>query len=348
MAHFMIAQLNDGRYGTASILSPATIAEMHQRTFAADPRLGGWAHGFMDRMMNGHRVLLHDGSWEGFESVMLLVPGCQFGLFISANATGGIDAVIHILNLFYDRFMPNPASPDVAVSATTAAGHLAAPRAGFYEPARHNESTVEKVVNLLSPLRLVVDPDGTVHFKNKTWRPAGNGLYEAVDGSDHLVFLAGIGGRRYAATDGPTYQLMNQTESLPFNLVVLLVIAVVALSALVAAVIGLFRRGRPVLVGWRWARRLGNASVLVGLAFLVGLGAVLFGDTSGFLYGYPLGFRLLLVLPVLAIALGLAALALTGLAWRRSGSSVTARVHQIVVLVGLAAFTWFVAQWNLF
>src|SRR5262249_47193119 len=151
-----------------------------------------------------------------------------------------------------------------------------------------------------------------------TWRPAGNGLYAAVDGSDHMVFLDGIGGRRYAATDGPTYQLMNLTESLPFNLVVLLVIAVVALSALVALAIGLFRRRSGVAIGWRWARRLGSASVLVGLAFLIGLGAILFGDTSEFLYGYPLGFRLLLVVPVLAVALGLAALVLTGLAWCRS------------------------------
>src|SRR5215472_7885825 len=64
MARFMAAHLNDG----GPILSPATTALMHQRTYAADPRLNGYAHGFMDRSIDGHRVLTHDGSWEGFES----------------------------------------------------------------------------------------------------------------------------------------------------------------------------------------------------------------------------------------------------------------------------------------
>src|SRR5215472_7953834 len=99
MARFMAAHLNGG----GPILAPATTELMHQRTYAADPRLAGYAHGFMDRIINGHRVLMHDGSWEGFESVLLLVPGCHLGLFISANATGGIDAVTQILNLFYGR-----------------------------------------------------------------------------------------------------------------------------------------------------------------------------------------------------------------------------------------------------
>ena len=96
MGHFMMANLNEGRYGDASILSPATMALMHTRSFAADPRLGGHAHGFVDKTINGHRVLMHDGGWEAFESVMILIPGCDLGLFLSANSYSGADAMASV------------------------------------------------------------------------------------------------------------------------------------------------------------------------------------------------------------------------------------------------------------
>ena len=80
---------------------------MHERSFAADPRLGGYAHGFMDRTINGHRVLMHDGSWEGFQSALVLVPDCDLGLFVSTNGTGGIDAAHRVAcTAFFDRFAP--------------------------------------------------------------------------------------------------------------------------------------------------------------------------------------------------------------------------------------------------
>ena len=48
-----------------------TTALMHERTFAADPSLGGFAHGFIDRTFNGHRALMHDGSWVRLRKVAL-------------------------------------------------------------------------------------------------------------------------------------------------------------------------------------------------------------------------------------------------------------------------------------
>ena len=60
----MIAHLHGA--ARRGILTPQTTARMHQRSFAADPRLDGYAHGFMERRINGHRVLMHDGGWEGF------------------------------------------------------------------------------------------------------------------------------------------------------------------------------------------------------------------------------------------------------------------------------------------
>ncbi|MFG2004593.1 serine hydrolase domain-containing protein [Spirillospora sp. NPDC048911] len=349
MAHFMIAHLDGGRFGTRAVLKPETAARMHERSYAADPRLGGYAHGFMDRTINGHRVLMHDGSWEGFQSQMILVPGCDLGLFISTNGTGGVDTVTAVGRFFFDQFVPASAKPAQASSQPSPTPPTlraeAAPRGGFYKPARHNESTVEKLLVLLGPARLKVDGDGTVRFKGETWRPQGNGFYTRADGRDHLVFLAGPEGRRYVATDGPAYQLMGAAETLPVNLGVLLVFVLAALSALAVPLARL--RRRPRSSAWRIARSLAASALALGLAFLVLLFVQVLGDTSEFLYGVPFSFRALLVLPVVVVVMTACASFYTVKAWRGSGAGLTARVHQIGLLTGLLALTWFAWQWNL-
>jgi hypothetical protein len=352
IANFMNAQLHGGRFGTNEILTPATTAQMHQRSFAADPRLDGYAHGFMDHTINGHRVLMHDGGWEGFRSVLMLVPGCDLGLFLSMNGTSAEQAAGGFTDAFFNRFVPAPAQPD-ATAASTPAGRttVTTARAGFYEPARHNESTVEKVTNLLGPLRLTVDADGTVHFGGKTWTPQAAGLYRVAGATDRMVFLAGTDGRRYVATNGVTYRLMSRTETLPFNLVVLLVVGLAALSTLALPVVWLLRRllhrTRIITGTWRAARILAAGALALGVAFLAALTATLIGNTDEFQYHVPLSFRLLLAVPVIAVGAGLAGTALTVKGWRNSSAGIVARIHQVAMLGGVVALAWFLWQWNL-
>jgi CubicO group peptidase (beta-lactamase class C family) len=350
MANFMIAQLHDGQFNGNAILSPASAEQMHQISFTADPRLGGYAHGFMERRMNGHQILMHDGGWEGFTSGLILVPGCDVGLFLSGNGTASGDTLAALVSLFFDRFVPTPASPDVPAS-TTGASATSVPRAGFYIPTRHNESTVEKLTTLLSAARMTVDAHGTVHFGGKQWLPQGGNLYGLADGSNHLVAFTGTDGRRYVATDGPAYQLVSQDRTLPFNLVVLLIFAVPALGALTLPLVALVRRlrhrPRATTRPWRAARWLAGGAAAVGFGFLVALFVVLTASGDAFLYGVPRYFTLLLVAPVLVLLASAAALGYTVIGWRSSGAGVVARIHQVTLLVGLTALAWFLWQWNL-
>jgi hypothetical protein len=59
----------------------------------------------------------------------------------------------------------------------------------------------------------------------------------------------------------------------------------------------------------------------------------------------PTNVQVLLVLPLLVLALTVAAIATTVRAWRRA--SVLARGHQVAVLAGLLALLWFCQHWNL-
>jgi CubicO group peptidase (beta-lactamase class C family) len=330
MADFMIAQLNSGR----GILSPATTALMQSRSYAADPRLDGYAHGFMDGTINGHRVLMHDGGWEAFGSLLILVPDCHLGLFVSSNTTSGTSALVNQLPGFYDRFLPSVPAAAVPFPPT------GVPVAGFYEPTRHVESTIGKLLNLVGPARLTISTDGTVHFKGKNWTPVGDGLYRATDGSDHLVARGG-----YVATDGPAYQMMTRSETPLVNLGLLLVVVLLGLSGLGVLLIAAFRR-RPVTL-WRASRLLASGAAGLAVVFLVLVLVVLLGDTSAYLYGVPLNFQLLLALPIVVLLAGTAALTGTVIAWRRPAAGVIVRSHHIAILISLAAFAWFTWQWNL-
>ncbi len=291
---------------------------------------------------------MHDGGWEAFQTVLILVPGCDLGVFISTNASGGVETLTDLVPRFFDAFAPVTSTPE-PTSGPSSGLRPVPPAAGFYKPTRHNESTVEKLTTLLGPARLTIDGDGTLHFRGRTWKPGADGLYTRDDGGDHLVFLAGAGGRRYVATDTTALQLMGPAETLPVNLGVLLAFAVAALSGLllplVAAGRRLRKRPRPLSGRWRAARWLATGAGLVGLTFLVLLAVEVFA--VDFLYGWPASFIALLALPVVALLTAGAAVVFTAAGWRGAGASVAARVHQSVLLAGLVALAWFLWQWNL-
>jgi hypothetical protein len=133
---------------------------------------------------------------------------------------------------------------------------------------------------------------------------------------------------------------MSRGETLPVNLLVLLVFVLIALTA-----IGIPLRRRSRDRSWRLSRSLAAAAALLGLAFLVGLGYELLANSAAFLYGVPFTFRLLMIVPVLVLLAGVAALIFAVRGWRAAG--LPARIHQVTLFAALAAFAWFLGEWNL-
>jgi hypothetical protein len=143
--------------------------------------------------------------------------------------------------------------------------------------------------------------------------------------------------------------LLATDQTLPFNLLVLLVFLVPALGVLVLPVLWLVRRltRRPAKGSqwWQAARLTAAGAAGLGVVFLVALTATLLGNTDEFQYHVPLTFRLLLIVPLVVLAGAAAAIGFTVKGWR--GAGVIARVHQVTLLAGLAALAWFLWQWNL-
>jgi CubicO group peptidase (beta-lactamase class C family) len=350
MANFMIAHLQKGRFGDARILAESTAELMHRRSFTADPRIDGYAHGFKEQTFNGHRVIMHDGTWEGFASALVLVPDAGLGLFVSTNSFGGIDAVTDLLPAFFDRFLPGTRAAPPPRSST--GGAPLTPRPGFYRPTRSNKSTIEKLVTLTSSARLRVADDGALRFKNKRWTPVAPGLYQEDGGAQRLTVVKTAAGDTYVATDGPAYERIPWWDTILFNIAVALLFVATALTAivgmpLIALVRRLRRRSPDMPRAWRISRLLACLGGAFGLVFVVLLARALLGDTS-VIYGVPASVRILLLLPPLFLVLAVAATAGTVAAWRRHRIGVLVRVHQVTLLAGLLGLIWFCFHWNLF
>lgn len=61
MAKFMIAHLQNGRYGTTSILKEATARQMHSELFTNDPKVSGWTYGLWEMRLNNQSIIGHGG-----------------------------------------------------------------------------------------------------------------------------------------------------------------------------------------------------------------------------------------------------------------------------------------------
>ncbi len=345
MAHFMLAHLQNGRYNQAQLLQPATVQLMHSRSFSHNPQMDGWAHGFMELTINGQHAILHDGGWEEFESAMILLPEHNLGVFLSFNSPGGTQILPAFFNHYYPTVAPTP--------APAPADPRVQPLAGFYKPARSTMSTVEKVTTLVDSARLAVLDDGSLQFAGKKWTSIGPLLYGSVEGTDRLAFLPNAqGSLTYAAISRRGYEKLPLYETIQFNLGVLGAIMVLILTALLGWPIAwLIRRRRPSgaqpLPGARMARWVAAVAGGLALVFIVLLVLVLEGDTSAFLYGFPLSFRLLMSLPIIVAVLTVVAVGLTGLAWRNNYWGLWGRLHYTLVTLALVGFLLFANLWNL-
>ena len=89
MAHYLIAHLNDGRYGNNHVLSPESVDALHNPAVEIDnPDLHyamGWVawrfrEAVADETAAPPLALSHGGDWLGFRHIMLLVPEHHLGL----------------------------------------------------------------------------------------------------------------------------------------------------------------------------------------------------------------------------------------------------------------------------
>jgi CubicO group peptidase (beta-lactamase class C family) len=95
LAHYLIAQLNGGRFGNARVLSPEGIAEMH-RPAAGNQVIGqsftkeSYGMGWFVRETEGVRMVTHSGVAPNFHAELVLVPEGKWGIVLLMNGENNL------------------------------------------------------------------------------------------------------------------------------------------------------------------------------------------------------------------------------------------------------------------
>ena len=187
IAHFMLAQLQNGRFGSQRILQAATAQAMQTQQFTNDPRVPGMAYGFEEQYLNSQHLLVKGGDVNGFHSLLALLPEHQVGVFVSYNGASWL-ARETLLQAFLDHYFPAP-------KAT-----LPQPPAGFaerisqisgnYWPTRRSYTTYEKLAMLFNTTSVTDGGNGRLELSQggQTWTFAevAPWVFHQVDGPETI------------------------------------------------------------------------------------------------------------------------------------------------------------------
>jgi CubicO group peptidase (beta-lactamase class C family) len=359
MAKFMIAHLQNGRYGEARILREETAKLMHSRLFSHNPRLDGNAHGFWEKTQNGIRMIEHGGDTIYFHSQLVLFPEQNQGMFVSVNtADTKSDLREHLLRSFLDRYfpVPDPPEPEPLADFKERAKSLV----GNYMFSRTVYTTYAKLIALFSQISVKVTPEKTL----LTSLPMGLGamqwlevepyVFEQIDGPGRLMFKESDRGKMlYVYVNDYPFMAGLRSEwyrTPSFHLFVTAIAVLILVSSLrwpLGALFGrICRRKRDERPAPKMARWMAGLMALLLLVFLVGLAALL-GDTNKFMFGVPTALKILLGLPVLSILFLVLSLVFSILAWTKRYWTGCARLHYTLVVLAGLGFLWVLNYWNL-
>ncbi|SPF42457.1 Beta-lactamase [Candidatus Sulfotelmatobacter kueseliae] len=361
MAHFMIAHLQNGRYGEARILSEKAAAMMHQRQISNHPRLPGMGLGFFEAYTNGLRALEHSGDLPGFQSFLLLLPEKNVGLFVALNA-GSYELPEQLKAQFMDHYYP--ASPVPVMPPTTLESQSR--YAGSYLYTRTPRSTIGKIAAFFLQVRVTPGADGSLTVTYPELFPWGQLhateleplLFRPASGSanlDDVGFRADPQGNITFLFQGEfAYEKLRWWQTAKVQLTLLAILLAVFFIACVGlSGHHLFRRWRKLPSAGtsplaRNAVRLVWIVSLLNLVFVIGTVATLnAAGPAGLGDKAPAPIQWLLVIPLVTTA-GVALLTVLNiLAWKKAWWSFWPRfLHSVFALAALA-FVAYLNYWNL-
>jgi CubicO group peptidase (beta-lactamase class C family) len=364
MARFMIAHLQNGRYSDANtaetrILKESTAQQMHSTLYTPDPQLRGTAYGLFDFSDNGERTLGSSGYSTYMNSLLLLLPDQNLGVFVIYNSAGGASLTPQHLGFqraFFDHYYPAPAAAPIEPPEDFA--ERASRFVGSYRNTMRSYSTADKIGALFGESEIRDSGDGALLFsiEGGEWRfvEVAPLHFRQADGQLGMVFREDDRGRITNMFTDLTpqfaFEKLNWYETFAFNMALLMGCVLIFLSMIPVAVVRFLRdrrlrrhqkpvpRGASVALWIILAISILNLVVAID-SYLWGYPVILFGHTTT--------YKIVLGLGVLSAVLTIGALVYTVLAWKNSYWGIAGRAYYTLVTVAAVAFVWFLNYWNL-
>ena len=91
MTHYLVSQLNSGRYNGTSVLSPGGISELHRPAVQTPKEGTSYGMGWFVGPLNDIPVIHHQGETFNFHSNVVLIPQSRKGVVVLMNAENSLD-----------------------------------------------------------------------------------------------------------------------------------------------------------------------------------------------------------------------------------------------------------------
>jgi CubicO group peptidase (beta-lactamase class C family) len=363
MTRFMLAHLQEGRYGEAQILKPETVRLMHARTFEVTPFTNAMALGFYEESRNGHRIIGHGGDTEWFHSDLHLVPDMNLGFFVSYNSAGKgeVSPRSALWTQFLDRYYPfQPTAGEKVSKDSSDIGKIV----GRYDSSRRSETKLLAFANPFSQAVVSSNSDGTISvdaFKDfagevKRFERIGPMLFREVGGQALLAWKTAPDGTLVMAMDRP-YAVFQKVGVLRNGLLHTIALggslAIFLLTLLLWPIAAMARKhyGKPLewTVGQKRRRRLVRVVCLIDLVFIGTLVVIFSGDLPTALLSSRLDvwIHALQVLGLLGAAGSLVVAYCVLRSWGNSRIWLWTKVWDGLILLGAAGYVFFVLSWHL-
>jgi hypothetical protein len=121
LTHYLIAQMNGGRFGSATVLSSAGIATMHAPAVAITQGEGmgsSYGMGWINGPHAGVPAIWHDGENYNFHALLLIEPETHWGVILLVNANSLIPPGLTSLDDGVTRLLVGQ-PPQASLSLTT-------------------------------------------------------------------------------------------------------------------------------------------------------------------------------------------------------------------------------------
>lgn len=351
MAHFMIAHLQNGKYGDQQILRPETAELMHSTAFQFDKRLPGVDLGFAEKQINGLTLITHGGSDPMFNTGLYLVPAKHVGIFVSYNGGEGGDSAADLIQAFFNRYYP---APNASQAEFIASDESIQKFAGAYQFTRRNISDIDKFFNFFAQLNVSVE-DNKLSLgsgsEQQLYSEVSPNMFQLEGGTEQIAFRTNESGK-------VTHMILGMAPDMPLERTPLLDqnkfwLIVLGFSGLIfiTALLGLIfsrRKIKAMTPPEKWAIRLsaGTAGWAL-LSFVTIFMVVMSMDMMQKFSGISLSLSLSLVMPIILVGLTLALLISAILVWKNKYWTAFKRVHYTLVTLSAVAMTLFFYYWNL-
>ncbi|MFP4394074.1 MAG: serine hydrolase domain-containing protein [Anaerolineales bacterium] len=344
MANFMIAHLQAGEFEGARILQPETARMMQRQQVTPDPRLVGVTYGFVEWNRNDQRMLWHGGSTSLFQSMIILLPEHDVGLFVIYNKKSESEAGRELRQDFLDHYYPAEPDPPQPMPNHEDRVDLFT---GVYRESRWAHTTVDKLAYAFARTHNIdANSDGAITLLGESYVEVSPYFFQGVTGEGHIAFRRDDEGEvTRAFYDFDPHEALIKLPWYRYPSVHITVAGICVAIFLLTLFTWPARRGdarhRPLSAEAGWIiKMLCVVNLLYPVAMFIIALTILVRRVPSLEILAPL------VMMALILPLG-GAVIFTLIAWRDRYWSVSERLHYTLVTLAALIFLGWLEYWNL-